>query len=719
MPKYSRTKDPHRTRENKKYKNPVPSREFIMQYLQDQGRPVAAADFLRDFGLKSAADKQAFQWRLSAMIRDGQLMKNRRNHYALVEDLDLIKGRVQGHRDGFGFVVPDDGSEDLFLSPKEMRGVMHGDRVLVRSIKSGRSGKLEGSVAEILEHANETVVGRYYKENGLAYVVPASKQITKDIVIPADEPTDAKNGEFVLVEMLHYPAKHRAATGRVAEILGGENQAGMEIEVALRSNDLPYQWPEAVLDQVKQIADKVQLPKGKGYQDRRKLPFVTIDGEDARDFDDAIYCEPAGKGWRLFVAIADVSNYVQPNTPLDQEAILRGNSVYFPRRVIPMLPEKLSNKLCSLQPNCERLAMICEMKISPAGLLGDYQFYPAVISSQARLTYTQVAKMLAGGELTTHKAIWPHLQTLYALYKTLHAQRQKRGAIEFNTEEPKIKFDKKGKIGSISVLERNDAHRIVEECMLLTNTAAARFLIKHKIGGLFRIHNGPEQEKMDDLLTFLREIGLKLTDKNKPSPVDYAALLSRIQSRSDRRLIETVLLRSLSRAVYEEKPGGHFGLAYKEYCHFTSPIRRYPDLMVHRAIRYILEGGDPKEYAYSPKDLSKLGQHCSMTERRADDSVRDVVDWLKCQYMVDKVGKVFDGIVTGVVGFGLFVELNDVYIEGLVHISSLDGDYYQFDPIHHRLTGKRSGRVYRLSDAVRVRVGSVNFEDRRIDFDLA
>ncbi|HDZ57015.1 MAG TPA: ribonuclease R [Pseudomonas xinjiangensis] len=742
--------DPAAQREAEKYDNPIPSRELILQLLEERGAPATRSELQNEFGLADEDAIEALRRRLRAMERDGQLIYTRRGAYAPVDKLDLIRGRVQGHRDGFGFLVPDDGGDDLFLSPAQMRLVFDGDRALGRVTGVDRRGRSEGTIVEVIERAHEVLVGRYYVENGIGFVVADNAKINHEVLIQPGADGGAKHGQYTEVKITQWPAMHRQAQGEIIEVVGDYMAPGVEIEVALRSYDIPSVWPQAVLDEAAQLKDQVEEKDKLKRVDLRHLPLVTIDGEDARDFDDALYCEPYkasgwrlfSGGWKLYVAIADVSHYVPLGSALDKEAELRGTSVYFPSEVIPMLPEAISNGLCSLMPKVDRLAMVCEMTVSKSGELTDFQFYEAVIHSHARLTYNKVSSMLEhprskeGKALTEeHAELLPHLKNLYELYKALAKARQGRGAIDFETTETRIIFGDNRKIAEIRPTSRNDAHKIVEECMLCANVATAKFMQELEVPSLYRVHDGPQPEKVERLRQFLAAMGMSLTrKKGDPTPEDYSAVLQKVQGRPDTQLIQTVMLRSLSQAVYSPNNAGHFGLNYEAYTHFTSPIRRYPDLLVHRAIRSVVRsrkktdrvqrsaaGVIPKAaiYPYDHKALEQLGEQCSQNERRADEATRDVVSWLKCEFMQDRVGESFDGLVTAVTGFGLFVELTDIYVEGLVHITALPADYYNFDAVHHRLTGERSGRSFRLGDQVRVQVARVDLDDRKIDFEMA
>ena len=707
--------DPHLKRERAKYPYALPSREYILQILSEQGVPVSV-EKLMDILDINAQEMTLFHRRLRAMEREGQIMRNRKGAVCVVEKLDLIKGRVQGHADGFGFLIPDDGGTDLFIGPGEMHKVLHGDRVMAREIGVDRRGRPEAGIVEVLARANQRVVGRLHDEHGVLFVVPEDKRISQDMLIAKGASSGAEAGQVVTVEIIEQPSKHAQPIGRVVEVLGRYADPGMEIEIALRKHDLPHVFSPEVEKLCKRFSPDVGNKEYAGRKDLRRLPLVTIDGETAKDFDDAVYCESRGGEFKLFVAIADVSHYVKPGDALDQEALARGNSVYFPRRVVPMLPEVLSNGLCSLNPNVDRLAVVCEMEIDADGEIGDYRFYPAVFRSHARLTYTEVWDLLQHpqGESARHgHKLFPHLGMLYKLYKVLAKAREKRGAIDFETIETQMVFDPQGKIERILPVKRNDAHRLIEECMLAANVCASDFLKQHGQKTLYRVHEGPTPEKLEALRGFLKEFGLQLGGSDNPHASDYAKLLMQTRNRPDAQLLQTSMLRSLQQAMYSPDNVGHFGLAYESYTHFTSPIRRYPDLLVHRAIKAVLNGK-----TYNPGNWNELGVHCSQTERRADDATRDVEAWLKCYYMQDKINECYTGTVSAVTGFGIFVALDDIYIEGLVHISELGSDYFHFDAGKQLLRGERTGQKYRLGDRVRVKVVRVDLQSSKIDFVL-
>ena len=735
-----------------KYPYPIPSREEILGVLRTSDAPLAANDIAETLSIKRQ-EREGFFKRLGAMERDGQIRLDKRGYYQLTHPSNFVAGRVQGHRDGYGFIIRDDGQDDLFLPNAEMQKVMHGDRVLARIVGYDRRGRPEGHVVEVTDRANKRVIGRLLNENGALIVAPEDKRIGHDILVTQNT-KKAKVGQIVVVELTDFPSRHSQPLGRVAEVLGDIDDPGMEIEIAVRKYGVPHEFSDGALAEAAALPDEVRPADVRHRVDLRDVPLVTIDGEDARDFDDAVYCEPAkvgrGDGFRLIVAIADVSHYVRPDTSLDTDAIERSTSVYFPRRVIPMLPEKLSNGLCSLNPEVDRCVLVCDMLITARGEIKAYQFYPGVMHSAARLTYTEVAAVLTntkGPEAARRAAIVPQLQNLYGAYKSLFAARQKRGAIDFETTETYIVCNAQGKIEQILPRQRNDAHKLIEECMLAANVCAADFMKRNKHPGLYRIHAGPTAEKLENLRTFLRGMGLSLGGGETPHASDYAALMAQIRDRPDAQMLQTMLLRSMQQAVYSPDNIGHFGLAYDAYAHFTSPIRRYPDLLTHRAIYAILSGkkyrpespnGVVLNTALSPRARAlqqadeetrprsrentaiweELGLHCSANERRADEASRDVETWLKCYFMRDKLGEEYGGMVSGVTSFGIFVQLDALFIEGLVHVTELGSDYFQYDEIKNELRGERTGIRYRLSDRVRVQVSRVDLDARKIDFRL-
>ncbi|MDO9596595.1 MAG: ribonuclease R [Azoarcus sp.] len=713
-PSATRRADPFFERETLKYESPLPSREYIEQTLAEVGVPMSVDELVRALDIRPE-ELEHFERRLRAMQRDGQLVRNRRDACLLPEKADLIRGKVEGHPDGFGFLRREDKGPDIFLGPKEMREVLHGDRVIVRIAGQDRRGRPEGKIVEILERANTRIVGRVLNEHGVLLVVPENRRLAQDVLI-APGGKKPLPGQVVTVELIEQPTKYAQPIGRVVEVLGNYADSGMEIEIALRKHELPYEFSAETKLETRKLPVKVRKKDWAGREDITALPLVTIDGETAKDFDDAVYCERQGRGFRLIVAIADVSHYVDSGNALDKDAYDRGNSVYFPRRVIPMLPEKLSNGLCSLNPQVERLCMVADMSMSMTGVIKAYRFYPAVMFSHARLTYTKVAAALYDKDadaLEEVGALLPQLQNLDKLFRVLLKARAKRGAIDFETTETRMIFDDNGKIERIIPEVRNDAHRLIEECMLAANVCASDYLQERDHPALYRVHEGPTPEKLEKLRGFLTEFGLGLGGGDEPHAKDYAALLDKVKDRPDAQLLQTVMLRSLRQAVYSPDNAGHFGLAYEAYTHFTSPIRRYPDLLVHRAIKAALKGE-----RYEPGAWDEIGVHCSTTERRADEATRDVVSWLKCYYMQDRVGEEFSGSVSAVVPFGLFVALDDIFIEGLVHISDLGSDYFHFDETRHELAGERTNARFRLSDRVKVQLVRVDLETNKIDFRL-
>ncbi len=723
----------------------VPSREAILKALRSAGAPLSPQELANRMGVERPATVTGFERRLAAMERDGQLLPNRKGVLLLATKLDFIAGKVLGHRDGFGFLLRDDGGPDLFLSPREMLKVLHGDRVLVKPTGEYR-GKPEGTIVEVIERRTNKLVGRFLHEHGLSIVVPEDQRIKHDILIPPGDTNGAQHGQVVSVEIIAQPTRHTQPLGRVSEVLGEIDDPGMEIEIAVRKFDVPVEFSEAARKQAARLPDSVRKSDLKDRVDLRDVPFITIDGEDARDFDDAVYCEPvelgAGQrkrpGWRLLVAIADVSHYVRPGDALDDDALERGTSVYFPRRVIPMLPESLSNGLCSLNPDVDRLVLVCDMVIpatgAKAGTVTAYQFFNAVIHSHARTTYTNVWEALqqpTGPAALAMRAVLPQVQHLYELYQLLAQARRKRGAIDFDTVETKIVCNELGRIEQIVPMVRNDAHKLIEECMLAANTCAADFMTRSKHPGLFRIHEGPTPERLQSLREFLRTLGLSLGGGDTPTAKDYGEFLDSVRGRPDYPLLQTMCLRSMQQAIYSPDLLGHFGLAYPGYSHFTSPIRRYPDLLTHRVIKALLAG---QRYVPSLEDQpvvigrsqrehehaiwEKLGLLLSASERRADEASRDVEAWLKCWFVKERVGEDFSGTVTGVASFGIFVTLDTLHVEGLVHVSELGGEYFQFNDAMHELRGERTGLRYRLTDKVQVQVSRVDLEARRIEFRL-
>lgn len=741
-------KDPHAAREAANYANPVPSREYLLDLLRSSSGPLDADEICLLLKLRDSDQVDAIHRRLRAMERDGQVARNRRGGYGTLEELSLVKGRVIGHPEGFGFVTsPERRGNDIYLSSRQMKRVFDGDTVLVRLAGYDRRGRAEGVIVDVVERGMQQIVGRFFAESGIFFVRPDNPRISQDIMIAPASVGAAEPGQIVVVDIIDPPSRNQLPTGAVSEVLGKPLDPGIEIEIAIRNFQIPHQWSAAIDAQTAAIADHVLEEDKVDRVDLRDLPLVTIDGEDARDFDDAVYAEPKKRGgWRLIVAIADVSHYVLPNSPLDVEAYQRGNSVYFPNHVVPMLPEKLSNGLCSLNPHQDRLCMVCEMQVDKNGQIGKFQFYEGVMHSHARLTYTQVAQVIAeryadDGEHNDatslrHQfaSVLPQLDALHDLYQVLHSRRNDRGAIDFDSQETRILFDANRKISQIIPVARTDAHRLIEECMLAANVCAAEFLSKAKLPALYRVHLGPSEEKLVALREFLGELGLALSGGDDPQPEDYQRLLKRVAERSDKAVIQTVLLRSMRQAMYQCENDGHFGLAFDAYTHFTSPIRRYADLMVHRAIRGLLRSKRrvahllrlsakrpvdlAVSYPYSDGQVDNIGQHISTTERRADEATRDVANWLKCEYLVDHVGDEFEGVVSAVTGFGLFVMLNELYVEGLIHVTGLPKDYYYHEQAQHRMVGERTGQVYRLGDTLRVKVVRVDLDERKVDFEL-
>ena len=725
--------DPHADREAQRYADPIASREAILQLLGAADGPMDADALAERLQLTAPERRDALDKRLSAMRRDGQLLQNRRGHLAPARQLDLVAGTVIANPEGFGFLRPDNidkpgKGDDLFLPPGEMRKVMHGDRVLASITGVDRRGRSEGAIVEVLERRQSRLIGRFEAEAGICYVVPDDRRIQRNVQIPPDAREGARHGQLVVCEITQPPTAQRPPIGRVLAVLGDKLTPSLVVEAAIHGHDLPHEFPPDVLAQASAVPVDVTLAEAAQRTDLRGTPLVTIDGEDAKDFDDAVWCEPNRDGFRLLVAIADVSHYVRPGTPLDDEAQRRATSVYFPGFVVPMLPETLSNGICSLKPKVDRLCLVCAMQISRDGEVVDSEFRAAVMNSHARLTYTEVWNAVApeGAVLADDREaalakigpLLPQVRNLHQLYKVLAKARRKRGAIEFESSETRFVVGPGGEVVQAGMLQRNDAHKLIEECMIAANVQAAKFLLSRQVPAPYRIHDRPPESKYADLLEFLKEFKLSLPAWGKVQPRDFTQLLTKIRERPEAALLESVLLRSQSLAVYQPENLGHFGLALEAYAHFTSPIRRYPDLLVHRAIRHALDAKDPAGHAYTPREMATLSLQSSERARRADEAEREVDERYRAAWMEQHVGGQFDGVISGVTSFGLFVELDESKVNGLVHVTQLANDYYHFDPIRKTLTGERRGREYRLGDRVRVVVLKASLEERKIDFRL-
>jgi len=724
MGDFDPSNDPNIETERQNYDNPIVSRDYILTCLEQLKAPASMEVLVRAFGYKTDEQQELLRRRLRAMERDAQILRDRKNRYALIDQLNLKKGRIQAHRDGYGFVVLE-GQDDWYVHPRQMKKVFHGDEVLARPDGRAFKGRTEAFIVRVLSEKDIRLVGRFHREGNTGFVIPEDSRFPDYIHIPPEGALQPNEGQVVVVDVVKRPTDRFMAVGEIIEVLGEHLDPGLEIEVAIRGHNIPHQWPEDVLQEAGTLSESVRAEDISGRIDLREMPLVTIDGIDAKDFDDAVYCESNNDGgWQLWVAIADVSHYVRPNSALDAEALNRGNSVYFPGQVVPMLPEVLSNGLCSLNPDVDRLCMVSEMSISVQGELQKTKFYPAVMRSKARLIYDDVGKLFEG-DVAIRKQLGSLVNPLFRLhdlYKVLSKRREKRGAISFETTETYIEFDQNRKIDKILPLIRNDAHKLIEECMILANVASAEFFEKHKIPGLYRIHDGPSMKGLETLREYLASLGLWLGGDDKPTPNDYQALLDQCKDHPSAEQIQTMLLRSLSQAKYDPENVGHFGLSLPLYTHFTSPIRRYPDLIVHRVIKHYLSNkqqdlvGSESGHGYSEQELLQVGEHCSMTERRADDASREVVSWLKCEYMLEHIGARFEGRVSSVAAFGVFVTLNDIHIEGLIHVTDLPGDYYHFDAVHLSLAGEKTGEIFQLGDRILIEVAQVNLEDRKIDF---
>lgn len=715
-------RDPQFAAESRRYEEPIPSRELIVAELKSAGGALSSRELAQRFRLRKDALIRALDSRLGAMARDGDVTRSGRTGYAVVTGGGELEGRVTAHRDGYGWFIPDGGPPDVHLDAGQMAGVMHGDRVRIRVTADDGRGRRSGAVLNILERGTRELAGRFEDAGDVAFVTPENPRYRQRILIPASKRGSARHNDLVIVELTPAPTRTANAVGTVKRVVETHNVAELAAELAIVAHGLPQSWPEVAVREAQAWGDRVRPADLAARSDLRELPFVTIDGDDARDFDDAVFCEPASRGWRLLVAIADVSHYVPAGGALDAEAQNRATSVYFADRVIPMLPEALSNELCSLKPKVDRLAMVCEMHVDAHGVVTKPRFQAAVIRSQARLTYNKVAAILLAkdaGLRAEYASLVPSLEHLHALYQALRVAREKRGALDFDAPEIKVRLTPEGSVAALEVHARNDAHRLIEECMIAANIEAARFLKKHTLPTLYRVHGEPEERRVTDLQRMLRALGIGVRFPAKIGTRELKQVSALIAGRPDVAFIESLMIRSLPQAVYQPVNIGHFGLGLKEYAHFTSPIRRYPDLLVHRAIRHAINGRAPHEFTHSTTDMQRLGVECSTKERRADDASRDVMGYLKCDYMRAHVGDEFEAVITGVVEFGLFVQLANLQVDGLVHVSALHGDFYEFDATHYAWVGKRTRRTYQLGMRVAVRLTRVDVRERQLDFEIA
>jgi ribonuclease R len=699
--------------------NPV-TLDDIRRTLAEADHPLSRRRLSSMFDLNKEQSDRFLKPLLVELINKGEVVRNRRASYGLAREMDLVAGRVSAHPDGYGFVIPDGGGDDLYLSPKQMRQVFNDDRVLAAVTGVDRRGRKEGGIVEVVERAHTQVVGRLMVESGVATVVPDDPRMTHDVIIPLERIGKATPGQIVVARIDRPPSAHRGPVGELIAVLGQADEPGIATDMAVFSYQLPDKFSEEVLAAASAFGDAIDPAIADRRVDLRDLPLLTIDGADARDFDDAVYAAPRGDGYRLIVAIADVAEYVSYGDALDTEAGERGTSVYFPDRVIPMLPEALSNGLCSLNPDVDRLCMVCDMKLDAKGKVVSSRFYEGVLRSRARMTYDQVERITNHGDSELRERFSHVLETLdhlQAVYKVLSRRRSRRGALDFDSQAVYFQFDAEGRVADIRLSTRHDAHRLIEECMIAANVEAARF-VGEQLPMLYRVHEPPKSDKLEALEDFLKIQGLNVRWKDQPEPAQFAAIQNQVADSPLRPLVNAVLLRSLSLAVYQPENHGHFGLALASYAHFTSPIRRYPDLLLHRAIKHLVRKHERTRFPYSLGRMEELGRHCSATERRAEEATRDVDERLKAQFMQRHIGDTFDGIVTGVTSFGLFVELPEYGVSGLVHVTALPDDYYHFDPVSHSLTGKRRGTRLTLADRVRVELAAVNVEERKIDLRL-
>ncbi len=719
-------RDPQYTAEQGRYEEPIPSRELILNELRAAEEPLDVQDLARRLGVRKRALVDALDKRLGAMARDRQLQRKRRDRYAPADDFGEVTGTISAHRDGYGWLAPEDGSKDLHVEQREMRDVMHGDRVRARVSADDGRGRRSGVVLEVLERGVRELAGRFEDAGEMCFVMPEDPRFRMRMMVPAEHRGEAKHGDLVVVRLADGGGKPGRGRGtpmaQVVRVLNAKSAADLAAELAIVTHNLPREWPEDVLAEAARWGATVAADDLQDRDDLRETPLVTIDGDDARDFDDAVYCEPVRGGWRLLVAIADVSHYVRIGSALDREALTRATSVYFPDRVLPMLPEALSNELCSLKPEVDRLALVCEMRVDTDGEVKRARFCQAVIRSAARLTYTQVAAMLIGQDAelrSRYSHLLAHLEHLHAAYRVLRQARTRRGALDFDSPEIKVRLTGEGNVAALDVHARNDAHRLIEECMIAANIEAARFIGKRRLNSLYRVHGEPEERKVTELQRMLRALGIGVRFPERIGTRELEQVVKLIAGRPDASFIETLLIRSLPQAVYQSVNIGHFGLGLAEYTHFTSPIRRYPDLLVHRAIRHAVCRTNKRDYPYSVEDMQRLGGECSTKERRADIASRDVMAYLKCDYMRAHVGDEFEAVITSVVDFGVFVQLANLQVDGLVHVSDLRGDYYVLDNAICAWVGKDTRTTYQLGQRVAVRLKRVDMAERQLDFEMA
>jgi ribonuclease R len=713
------TRRKSKKKRSKKYQHPIPGRSEILDFIEKSGRPLDSSDIAENFAVAGERNRKGLLEALRNMVRAGQILENRRGEFLLLKRLNLVTGRVIGHQDGFGFVRRDEGGDDVYLSAGQMRSLLDGDRVAIKIVGEDRRGRPEGRLVEVLERGVREIAGQFIRERGNGVVIPDNPRLAQRILVARGAAGDAKPGQIVVIRILDYPTHVEQATGEIIDVIGAPGDKGIATDIAIHAHGIPTDWPKGVREEAKRFGDAVPEAAKRDRVDLRDVNLVTIDGADARDFDDAVFAEPSGKGFRLLVAIADVGHYVDINTDIDKQAIRRGTSVYFPDRVVPMLPEVLSNGLCSLNPKVDRLCMVCEMRVGPDGKVSRSKFYEAVMRSAARLTYTEVNAFLTGQDSdAVPRELHRDIRHLHDVYELFAMNRRKRGAVELDIPQTRINMGKDGTVKSISAVSRNDAHRLIEECMIAANVQAAKFIRKSRIAALYRVHAKPDPDRFDELRLYLTSLGLKVPHSEHVQPRDFAKMIDQVADRPDATAISMAMLRSMSHAEYTPRNIGHFGLALDAYAHFTSPIRRYPDLLVHRAIRHIIRGGKPGGYAYKPDRMEQLGAITSAHERRAEDATREVEAWLKCQYMEDRIGQEYPGVITGVTNFGVFVQIPELQIDGLVHVTSLGNDYYQFEQGSQSLVGERTGTRYRLGDALDVVVARVDLETKRIDFQL-
>ena len=714
MKKGSKRKD----QKDRRKQSPDLSTEEILKLMREDDRPLLLREILRRLSLQKE-QRQKARGLLRDLAEVGRVVRIRGNRYGLPSKMNLVVGRIKTHPDGYGFVVPEaEGQEDIFISPRNLKEAMHGDRVVARIESIRKKGK-EGSIIRILERKTRKVVGKFMRAKNYFYVIPEDDRILPEVFIPEGETKRARSNQIVVAEITRYPTERARPEGRITHILGYPDDPEIDPQIVTHKYDLPSRFTSPALEEAKSLPPAPSSYEYRNRVDLRGIPTLTIDGENARDFDDAVSVERERDGGvKLYVSISDVSHYVREGTSLDGEAYSRGTSVYFPDRAIPMFPVELSNEICCLHPKVDRLTLTAELRYDGNGERKGVRFYPSVIRSDERLTYTWVKKILVDGDPELGERfgpLLPSLDLMADLCQELRRRRTERGAIDFDLPEPEIILNLQGETEDVVRAERNLAHQIIEEFMIAANEAVAHFMEERGVPFIYRIHEPPKKEAIDEFRSFISHLGYRMRKESDHSPKEFQKVLSDVKERPEERVVNEILLRSMKWAKYSAKNSGHFGLASDGYTHFTSPIRRYPDLIVHRLLKKVLS---KEEMKVSEGVLAEMADHLSNRERVAMEAEREILDRYRVRFMKDKIGEEYEGIISGVAAFGFFVELKDIFVEGLVRMTSLHDDYYQYHEKKYCLVGERTHKTFRIGDEVRVRVDRVDVESRHIDFGL-